>query len=134
MSNSNETCFNCYFTLVFEDGIRRTLLYRGTSVDKILDMFYAQHIERDGGVRHQYNLFQDGDRDGKCETLKAQMMRASIKHGSKLFILDPLTDFLRSMGTDVQEDFMMWQKQQTKNGFVFINILHTRKPPTDKEG
>lgn len=74
------------------------------------------------------------ERDGGIDALKAQMKRAAIKHGSKLFILDPLTDFLRALGTEAQEDFMMWEKREKKNGYVFINILHTRKPPTDKDG
>jgi archaellum biogenesis ATPase FlaH len=111
----------------FKDG-SEAVNYRHRDDVKVL----LENLHCDEKGKPRYYIIDE--RDGKCETLKAQMMRASIKHGSKLFILDPLTDFLRSMGTDVQEDFMMWQKQQKKNGFVFINILHTRKPPTDKEG
>lgn len=111
----------------FKDG-SEAVNYRHR--DDIRSLLENLHCNEDGKPRY----FIIDERDGKCETLKQQMMRAAIKYGSKLFILDPLTDFLRSMGTDVQEDFMMWQKQQKKNGFVFINILHTRKPPTDKDG
>lgn len=74
------------------------------------------------------------EREGDIEILKRQMEKSGKVNESTLMVIDPLTDFLRSLGTDVQENFMMWQKLQKKNGFVFINILHTRKPPTDKEG
>lgn len=74
------------------------------------------------------------EREGEIELLKRQMEKSGKMNGSRLMVIDPLTDFLRSLGTEVQENFMMWQKLQKKNGFVFINILHTRKPPTDKEG
>lgn len=74
------------------------------------------------------------EREGDIELLKRQMEKSGKVNDSRLMVIDPLTDFLRSLGTEVQENFMMWQKLQKKNGFVFINILHTRKPPTDKEG
>lgn len=74
------------------------------------------------------------EREGDIELLKRQMEKSGKVNDSTLMVIDPLTDFLRSLGTDVQENFMMWQKLQKKNGYVFINILHTRKPPTDKDG
>jgi len=74
------------------------------------------------------------ERDGDIQTLQAQMEKIAKKYGSKLFIIDPLTDLLRSLGNEAQEDFMMWQKRQKKNGWVFLNVLHTRKPPVDAEG
>lgn len=74
------------------------------------------------------------DRSGTIDKLKQQSEYANKRYGSRMFIFDPLTDFLRSLGTEAQEDFMMWQKLKKKEGWVFINVLHTRKPPTDKEG
>jgi hypothetical protein len=74
------------------------------------------------------------ERKGDIDVLKAQMEKSSKMNGSKLFIIDPLTDFLRSLGNDIQDNFFMWEKMQKKNGVVFCNILHTRKPPTDKDG
>lgn len=74
------------------------------------------------------------EREGDIELLKRQMEKSGKVNDSTLMVIDPLTDFLRSLGTDIQENFMMWQKLQKKNGYVFINILHTRKPPTDKDG
>jgi hypothetical protein len=74
------------------------------------------------------------DRSGTPESLKACVERAVAQYGSRLIIFDPLTDFLRSLGTEAQESFMMWQKQKKKDGIVFINVLHTRKPSPDKDG
>jgi len=74
------------------------------------------------------------ERDGDIHTLQAQMEKAAKKYGSMLFIIDPLTDLLRSLGNEAQEEFMSWQKQAKKRGWVFINVLHTRKPPVDGEG
>lgn len=74
------------------------------------------------------------EREGDIELLKRQMEKSGKVNDSTLMVIDPLTDFLRSLGTEIQENFMMWQKLQKKNGYVFINILHTRKPPTDKDG
>lgn len=74
------------------------------------------------------------ERRGDVENLKKQMEKSSKMNDSKLIIIDPLTDFLRSLGNDVQEEFFMWEKLMKKNGIVFVNILHTRKPPSDKDG
>jgi len=74
------------------------------------------------------------ERNGTVETLKKQVEISMKKYGSRMFIFDPLTDWLRSLPLDKQEEFMMWQKLMKKEGIVFINVLHTRKPPTDKEG
>lgn len=72
------------------------------------------------------------DRDGTVEVLKKQIERAVKQNGSKLVILDILTDVLRSLPLDEQEQFMMWEKQMKKEGVVFLNLLHTRKPPNEK--
>lgn len=74
------------------------------------------------------------ERSGSPDSLKACVERAYTQYDSRLIIFDPLTDFLRSLGTEAQEDFMMWQKQKKKEGVVFINVLHTRKPNPDKDG
>jgi len=74
------------------------------------------------------------ERDGNIDSMKRQMEKSAKKNGADLFIIDPLTDFLRSLGNDGQEEFMMWEKFQKKQGQVFLNVLHTRKPMTDKDG
>jgi hypothetical protein len=74
------------------------------------------------------------DRTGSLDELKGQIERAWKMLGSRLFILDPLSDVLRQLPTDVQDGFMLWEKQMKKEGLVFINILHTRKPSPDKDG
>ena len=72
------------------------------------------------------------DREGDIEVLKKQIERAVKQYDSKLIILDVLTDVIRSLPLDAQEAWMMWEKQMKKDGVVFINILHTRKPSNDK--
>lgn len=72
------------------------------------------------------------DREGTVEVLKKQIERAVKQNNSKLVILDILTDVLRSLPLDEQEQFMMWEKQMKKEGVVFLNLLHTRKPSNEK--
>lgn len=74
------------------------------------------------------------ERNGSVEVLKKQIDRAWKQYGSRLFILDPISDVLRGLSTELQDDFYLWEKQMKKEGLVFINILHTRKPPNDKDG
>jgi len=79
-------------------------------------------------------LYMIDEREGDIETLKRQIEKSAKKYGSKLIIIDPLTDLLRSLGLDGQENFMLYQKQMKKEGYVFINVLHTRKTQVDSEG
>ena len=74
------------------------------------------------------------DREGTVDVLKKQIERTVKQHDSKLIILDVLTDVIRSLPLDEQEMFMAFEKQMKKEGVVFINILHTRKPSSDKSG
>lgn len=74
------------------------------------------------------------ERKGSIDVLKQQMEMSAKKNDSRLIIIDPLTDFLRSLPMDVQDGFYLWEKMMKKNGLVFINILHTRKPESSKDG
>lgn len=74
------------------------------------------------------------ERSGLVDALKKQVDIAIKKYGSKLIVFDPLSDVLRSLGNEEQENFMMWEKLLKKEGIVFLNVLHTRKPPQDKDG
>lgn len=103
-----------------------------------------EYISGEEGSRAQNELSVDengkrrfyviDERDGNIKTLQLQVEKAAKKYGSKLFVIDPLTDLLRSLGNESSEEFMQWQKYMKKNGYVFINVLHTRKPPIDSEG
>lgn len=74
------------------------------------------------------------ERSASVETLKKQVDKTRKQNNSNFIICDPLTDFLRSLPLEDQENFMMYQKLLKKDGVVFINVLHTRKPSSDKEG
>lgn len=74
------------------------------------------------------------ERDGNIDKLEKQLERAFKQYDSKIFIIDVLTDILRGMDKDKQEDHMRWQKFFIKKGVRLINVLHTRKPPKSKDG
>ena len=88
----------------------------------------------------EQRFFIIDERKGNVDALKKQIERAIKQYNSKLVILDVLTDVLRSLPLNEQDDFMLWEKQMKKEGVVFINICHTRKDqagtqkPKDQEG
>lgn len=82
--------------------------------------------------RSRFNIIDE--RLGQADVLRKQVDKARKQFGSRLFIFDPLSDYLRSLPLDQQEDFFLWEKMMKKEGLVFINILHTRKPPQSKDG
>lgn len=73
------------------------------------------------------SMFVIDERRGSVEALKKQIERAVKQYNSKLVIIDVLTDVLRSLPLNEQDDFMLWEKQMKKEGIVFINVCHTRK-------
>ena len=86
------------------------------------------------------SMFVIDERRGNVEALKKQIERAIKQYNSKLVIIDVLTDVLRSLPLNEQDDFMLWEKQMKKEGIVFINVCHTRKDqagtqkPKDENG
>ena len=88
----------------------------------------------------EQRFFIIDERKGNVDALKKQIEKAIKQYNSKLVILDVLTDVLRSLPLNEQDDFMLWEKQMKKEGVVFINICHTRKDqagtqkPKDQEG
>lgn len=66
-------------------------------------------------------------RTGDIKELEKQLEKAMKSLGSRLFVLDVLTDVIRSLPLDKQEEHMLWQKQMKKEGAIFVNILHTTK-------
>lgn len=111
----------------FKDGMDAVdYLHLPEVQDKKMELFID-----DEGKKRFYII---DEREGDVPTLMRQIERVSKKYDSKLVIFDPLTDLLRSLGTEAQEDFMKWEKFMKKEGFIFINVLHTRKPMPDKEG
>lgn len=74
------------------------------------------------------------EREGSIKDLEAQMELLWKKHGSKLFVIDVLSDLLRGSSEQHAEDHMAFQKRMAKNGVTIINVLHTRKPPQSKDG
>lgn len=74
------------------------------------------------------------ERDGNIKMLEAQCEKLVNQYGCKILVIDVLTDILRGSNADAQEDHMMWQKRMLKRGVTIVNVLHTRKPPTNADG
>lgn len=68
------------------------------------------------------------ERDGDIKMLERQMEKLIHQHGCKIIVVDVLTDILRGMDRDAQEEHMKFQKRIVKEGVTIINVLHTRKP------
>lgn len=74
------------------------------------------------------------ERDGNIKMLEAQCEKLINQYGCRILVIDVLTDILRGANADAQEDHMMWQKRILKTGVTIVNVLHTRKPPTNADG
>jgi archaellum biogenesis ATPase FlaH len=74
------------------------------------------------------------DREGTIGALEGQMELMASKYGCKIFVIDVLTDIIRSSSLAEQDEHMAWQKRFVKKGFTIFNVLHTRKPSPDKDG
>ena len=74
------------------------------------------------------------NRDKSIKELEKQMEKLNQKHGSKLFVIDVLTDLLRGSEEEHAEDHMDWQRNMNKNGVTTCNLLHTRKPGQSPDG
>src|SRR5690625_3077602 len=74
------------------------------------------------------------ERDGTIEDVQAQIEMLWKKHGSKLFVIDVLSDLLRGSSAEKAEDHLAWQREMAKNGVTLLNVLHTRKPPNSEDG
>jgi archaellum biogenesis ATPase FlaH len=74
------------------------------------------------------------NRDKSIKELEDQMEKLNKKHGSKLFVIDVLTDLLRGSSEDHSEDHMNWQRNMNKGGTTIVNVLHTRKPGQTQDG
>lgn len=84
----------------------------------------------DGSPRY----FLIDERSGDIKSIEEQIELMVKKHGSTVFVVDVLSDLLRGSSAEHAEDHMAFQRRMNKEGVTFINVLHTRKPPQDKEG
>ena len=74
------------------------------------------------------------DRSGSIKDLEKQIEKLYRKHGSKLFVIDVLSDLLRGSSEEHSEDHMHFQRNMNKQGVTFVNVLHTRKPVNSADG
>lgn len=74
------------------------------------------------------------DRNSNIKSIEKTMEDSFNRDGSRIFVIDVLSDLLRGASADLQEDHMMWQRNFVKKGATIFNVLHTSKPPTTKDG
>jgi len=105
---------------------RRVFLSKPEVIERANQLWF-----KDNGEPRFYII---DEREGKIERIEKQLDRAYKQYGSRIMIIDVLTDILRGMDSDKQESHMLWQKMFVKRGVRLINVLHTRKPPKSKDG
>ena len=74
------------------------------------------------------------ERDGSVEGLQSQIEKLVSIHDCKLIIIDVLSDLLEGLSNEEQGLHMKWQKNLVKKGVTLINVVHSRKPATSKDG
>lgn len=104
----------------FEDGMDAVDFLNRPDIAEMCEDFIM-------GENGEPSMFVIDERRGDAEALKRQIERAVKQYSSKLVVIDVLTDVLRSLPLDKQDDWMLWEKQMKKEGVVFINVCHTRK-------
>lgn len=92
---------------------------------------YDDLLVKDNGEPRFYII---DERDGDIKKLEKQIERMISQYGCRIIIIDVLTDILRSLGNDAQEEHMNWQKRIKKGGITLVNVLHTRKPQSNQDG
>lgn len=94
--------------------------------EKIKELCYKE----DGSARY----YIVDERSGDITNIEKQMELMFRKHGSKLFLVDVLTDMLRGLNTDKSEAHMNFQKILVKEGATIVNVHHTTKIPLGQDG
>lgn len=106
---------------------------------ELIEWLKSEHGQK---VKQELCFKEDGtprfylidNRDKSIKELEKQMEKLYQKHGSKLFVIDVLTDLLRGSKEEHAEDHMDWQRNMNKNGVTIANVLHTRKPGQSPDG
>lgn len=86
---------------------------------------YDNLLTREDG-RSRFAILDE--RDGDIAMLERQIEKLIHQHDCKIIVIDVLTDILRGMDKDAQEEHMKFQKRIVKSGITIFNVLHTRKP------
>ncbi len=74
------------------------------------------------------------DREGTVKSLEKCIERLERQYGCTIIVIDVLTDILRVEDNESQAKHFNWQSNFVKGGATIFNILHTRKPPSDRKG
>lgn len=74
------------------------------------------------------------ERSGSIGNIEDKMEEMHKKYGSKLFVIDVLSDLLRGRNADLAEDHMNFQREFVKDGVTIVNVMHTIKIPLGQDG
>lgn len=74
------------------------------------------------------------DREGTVDSLQKCIERLERQFGCTIIVNDVLTDILRVVDNETQARHFNWQSNFVKGGSTIFNVLHTRKPPSDRKG
>jgi archaellum biogenesis ATPase FlaH len=74
------------------------------------------------------------DREGTVQSLQKCIERLERQYGCTIIVNDVLTDILRVEDMEAQARHFNWQSNFVKGGATIFNILHTRKPSSNRGG
>ena len=94
--------------------------------DKIHNFFYNEYGESRFAIVD--------DREGTVASLERCIDKLEKQYGCTIIVNDVLTDILRVVDNEAQARHFNWQSNFVKNGATIFNVLHTRKPATDRTG
>lgn len=112
--------------------LEKNLLWMGEG-EKILEYLDRPDVKElyDDLLTNEYGQSRFSildERDGDIKMLEKQILKLINQHNCKIIVVDVLTDILRGLDKDAQEEHMKFQKQVVKSGVTIVNVLHTRKP------
>lgn len=118
--------------------LKKNFTFNKTS-EEILEFMQTEEFIK---AEKELSLKEDGtprfmiidEISGAIENIEKQMEQLFKKYGSRLFIMDVLSDLLRGSNQDKAEDHMNFQKRMVKEGCTIVNVHHTIKPPRGENG
>jgi len=94
--------------------------------EKLKNFYYNEYGEA------RYTIVDD--REGTIESLQDCIEKQHRQYGCNIIVNDVLTDILRVYDNEAQARHFNWQSNFVKSGPTIFNVLHTRKPPSDRKG
>ena len=74
------------------------------------------------------------ERTGTWAGLQKKIEQLKKQFGCEIIVIDVLTDMLRTMNNELQAEALNYLSNYVKDGTTVINVLHTKKPPSIRDG